>query len=73
VFFEPAGDVFVQHAGDECLVRHAFFQRPTWMSCKSPADRRMLTRRSLMAVARAAARSLDSSPLVATDFSVPAS
>src|SRR5436305_756244 len=43
------------------------------MSLRSPDDRRMLTRRSLMAVARAAALSLASSALVATDLSLPSS
>src|SRR3954451_8636656 len=43
------------------------------MSLRSPDDRRMLTRRSLMAVARAAALILASSALVATDWSLPSS
>src|SRR5665647_417239 len=43
------------------------------MSLRSPDDRRMFTRRSLMPVARAAALNLASSALVATDLSVPLS
>src|SRR5436309_5904779 len=43
------------------------------MSLRSPDDKRMLTRRSLVAVARAAALILASSALVATDLSLPSS